>query len=449
MYKQLVYGFVGLFFLMMFGCQTKVETTDSSALIKGHDFNQTTIHMIGMWQNRESKKNLVNSAIREFELQHQDVRVKVKYLEEFCHDCPNAVVNLQDSILDMIVNKRFEYDVLSITARSYQGIAEKLNDPYWGKKYLVNFEEFDWFKESHIPQVFDVAQYRDDFGGILAGPLIEGRNYGMWYNAETAQKLGIDIKNTGMTFNDFLGYCQRVHEYNQTATNPITFMSARKVNEQIGDIFNQLVLSEVGELNGGLPDRQKALAAMKKGLKAIEQLAAYNAINTAIDTDADYIHSLNGTVLFTIQPSSWYNQCESEDKAKAMQLIPAEMPAFGNAASYYRGSFQSVWAVFKDSPQSHEAIELMKYVCSVDVAERWLSTTYNPTGVKVRLKASDFGQNDIEKFNSHIEQKYGDRLVNYDLGMLLFGKKLRLMPTPVLNGSMSADEFFRKNVANF
>jgi ABC-type glycerol-3-phosphate transport system substrate-binding protein len=435
--------------ILLVGCKNNTPNAQHETTIGKQSVDQSTINWIGMWQNRESKKKLVNSAIREFELQHQDVNVRIKYIEEFCDKCDNPSAAVQDSIVQTILNNQFKWDIITLTARAYAGIANVLNDPEWGKKYLVDFGESDWFKERHIDQAFEVAQYRDDFGGIFAGPLIEGRYYGLWYNAETAKKLGIDIKNTGMTYRDFLGYCQRVNEYNQTASEKITFMSARKINDQIGDIFNSLVLSEVGPLNNGLPDKQVARAAIRKALKAIEALSEFNAINASINTDADFIHSLDGAVLFTVQPSSWYNQCETEDKVKALNLVPAELPVFENSPQYYRGSFQSVWAVFKNSPHSKEAVELMKYISSVDVAERWLSTTYNPTGLKVRLNASDFGQNDIEKFNSYIEKKYGSRLMNYDLGVLLFGKSMRLLPTPVLDGSMTADEFYRKNVAQY
>lgn len=447
---RILCGFLYFTGILFIGCKNQIKEINTGNYLGSTSLKQTTINWIGTWQNRESKKRLVNSVIREFEIQHQDLNFFIKYQEEFCGGCKDARVIIQDTIIRMINQNRYPWDIIPLTAKYYADIARILNDDEWGKKYLVNFEEFDWFKNSHIKQVFEVSQYRDDMGGIFTGPLIEGRNYGLWYNTETAKKLGIQIKNFGMTFDDFLGYCKAVQKYNQNTKEKITFMSSNKINEQITDILGSLILSELSEFKSQLPPRNIALAAIKKSLLAIEELSKFNAIEKSVVADKDFIYNLNGTVLFTVQASSWYNQCESEDAQKALLLVPAELPVFKNSARFYRGSFQSVWAVFKNAPHRDQAIELMKYICSNDVAERWLSTTYNPTGLKVKLNSSDFGQNEIEKFNTYIENKYGENLINFDLGKLLFNKKTDKTlwdPAKVFQGEMTASECYKKLVS--
>ncbi len=448
MKKELLYFFIATISLGFFlvSCHNKEQNTNSSHINSNISFKQTPIQWIGIWSNRESKKNLVSSATSEYEFKHQNIKVNIKYQEEVCGGCKDPRPVIQDSIIQMIKSGNYNWDIIPLTQKYYKEIARILDDPDWSKKYLVNFEDFDWFKKRHISKIFKVAQYKDDFGGIFAGPLIEGRNYGLWYNTELAKKLGITIKPTGMTYDDFLGYCKVVNEYNQNTEEQITFLPDRKLSQQVEILFNQLVLSELTLNENQLPDKKVALQAIRKGLDALEELSQYNAVNPKLHVDKNFVYNLDEKVLFSIKPSSWYNQCESEDKEKAKNLIPVEVPVFNKSAQYYPGSYQSVWAVFKKAPHRDEAIDLLKYISSNDVAERWLSTTYNPTGLKVKLKASDFGTNDIEKFNNYMEKKYGDNLKNFDLEVLLFGKEMNIEPYKVLEGINSAEEYYSKYI---
>jgi ABC-type glycerol-3-phosphate transport system substrate-binding protein len=445
--QKLSHLFLLALLLLLFCCSGNKQNNAIITSLDSVHQNQTQIKWICNWQNRESKRNLITSTVKEFEIQHQDVAVLIKYQEEFCGGCKNVGTLIQDTIVSMIQSGKYNWDIIPLTANGYKNIADKLDDKNWGQKYLVNFEDYPWFKESHISQVFEVPEYREDFGGIYAGPMIEGRYYGLWYNAESAKKIGISIKNIGMTFDDMLGYCQKVNEYNKTAkdSDKITFFSAYKAKDQVNDILNNLILSQFSDLNS-VPDKKTSLAAVYKSLKAIEELSKNSAINNSVKANVDFISSIQGKVLFTIQVSSWYNQCESEDKVKTLNLIPAQMPVFEKPGPIYHGSFQSVWAVFKNAPHKDQAVELMKYFCTNDVAERWLSTTYNPTGLKVKMKSSDFGQNDIEKFNYSIEHTYGENIKNFDIVKLLFGKenKEKFDATQILDGSVSADEFYKK-----
>ncbi len=338
-------------------------------------------------------------------------------------------------------------DILRLKNRTevYKNIAKKLGDTEWGAKYLVDFNQYDWYHESHIEHVFHVSSIRDGYGGIYAGPLISGRNYALWYNEKTAEKLGIEIKQTGMTLDDFMGYCKAVYDYNQTAVEKITFMPDHKLNSQVTDIFNNLVLSELGSLDNILNQPQRVKEAIKKSLKAFEDLSNYNPVNTDVNVNKDFVYILNGQILFEEKPSSWYNQCETEDAEKALNLVPVEMPVFNNQSpSLYPGTFQSVWAVFKNAPHKEEAVELMRYFSTNDVAERWLSLTYNPTGLKVKLKSSDFGQNKIETFNTYIEKKYGENLRMFELGEVLYANKdIKIEPLSVFQGKMTADQFYK------
>ncbi len=434
-----------VFFVTLFliSCVHHDENKGAKKLVR-KEIDQTSVNWIGSWKNRKSKKDLVNSVVREYEVNNQGVVVNVKYDEDFASENIKKSKAIQDTIVSMIRKKEYPWDIIPLTKGAYRTIAEVLEDPEWGKKYLVNFENYDWFRENHINKVYKVEDYKNAYGGIFAGPLIEGRSYALWYNAETAKKIGISIKQTEMTFDDLIAYCKATLEYNKTATKPISFLPSRKLNSQVTDMFDILVLSELGSLNNQLPPHKDACQAIYKGLKLLEEISKYQPVHPDVKMKKDFVDILDGNVLFEQKPSSWYNQCESVDEQKATNLIPTEMPVINSRVEYYHGDFQSVWAVFKDAPNKDEAIELMKFFTTNDVAERWLSSTYNPTGLKVKLRASDFGQNDIEKYNDYIEKKYGDNITSFNLGTLLFGKEIKVEPMKVLLGEITADDYYKR-----
>src|ERR1035437_3757587 len=152
---------------------------------------QVQINWIANWLARESKKKLVLDAAKEFEFLNQDVKINIKFQEQVCNNCPNTLSAMQDSIAQMIRLKHYNWDIITLTQKNYVEVGKLLSDQEWGKKYLVNFEAFDWFRASQKPIVFEVKQYREDLGGIFAGPLIEGRYFSLWYNSQTAKKIGL------------------------------------------------------------------------------------------------------------------------------------------------------------------------------------------------------------------------------------------------------------------
>ncbi len=413
-------------------------------MIIEHDFDQTPINWVGLWEKRVGKRDLMKSVIRQFEIENQHLRVNFKFKEELDREFDGYKYVIEDSLISMIKSGNYAWDIFPITRNTYKNIAKKLNDPDWGAKYLVDFDQYEWYHQSHIDHVFHVSSIREGYGGIYAGPLISGRNYALWYNEETAKKIGIEIKQTGMTMDDFIGYCKAVYEYNQSSTDKITFMPDYKLNSQVTDIFNNLVLSEIGS-QYNVSNKDKVNKAIQKSLAAFEELSKYNPINAEVNIDKDFVYILNGQILFEEKPSSWFNQCETEDAQKSVHLIPAELPIFEQSPFLYPGTYQSVWAVFKAAPHKEEAVELMRYFSTNDVAERWLSTTFNPTGLKVKLKSSDFGQNKIETFNTYIEKKYGENLRMFDLGELLYGNsKVTIEPEAVFRGKTKADKFYQQ-----
>lgn len=449
MRRWIIIAAISLFMVsLLVECEHDESDEGNVELALNEDFQQTPINCIAQWRKRKSKSDLVKSAVREFEVQHQNVYVNLKFKEAMIEEAESNKLVVEDSVVSMIKSGNYAWDIIVLTRNTYKVVANQLDDPLWGEKYLVNFEDYDWFRENHISNVFKIDQYRNDYGGILAGPLIAGEYYGLWYNEETARKIGITVKKMGMTFDDLLNYCKKVYTYNQEASEKISFLPVYKLNSQVTYIFNSLVLSELGELGDEKPDGELVKSAIKKGLEALEQLSKYYPVNPDVVTDHELKQSLNGQLLFALKPSYWYNKCETTDPQESLNLVPAELPVFQGSASVYPGTFQSSWGVFKNSPHRDAAVELIKFFTSNDVAERWLNTTYNPTGLRVKLKASDFGLNDIEKFNNYIEQKYGENIYLFDLGELIFHKQGIVMePQKVLTGELSSSEYYESIIS--
>jgi ABC-type glycerol-3-phosphate transport system substrate-binding protein len=446
--NKLIFYLLICLFVLSWSCtshQDSKTTTTSIDTSISTSLKQTPINWIANWRNRESKKNLLLGAAKEFNLLNQDLHINIKFQEEFCNNCNDARETIQDTIINMIHSGKVSWDIIVLTQKYYTEIGRLINDPEWGKKYLVNFEDFEWFRNSHNPMIFQLPQYREDFGGIIAGPLIEGRYFSLWYNKKVAEKIGIQIKPIGMTFDDFKGYIQKAYEYNKSNKDKVTVFIDDIAPTPMNELLAPLVLSELGDLETANVSSEKKQAALKKALKAFEELAPYkpyeNVANVKYDKENDPI--LEGKVLFYFFPSSIINQWEDDSKVNSLNMLPAEFPVFEKPGHFYHGSYQSVWAVFKNAPHREEAIRFMQYMCSNDIAERWISSTKNPTAIKVKIDASDLGQDEIEKFSRNLEKKYGNKIKNYNLTKILFNKEEPLIDgIDVLKGKITANEYY-------
>jgi ABC-type glycerol-3-phosphate transport system substrate-binding protein len=55
-----------------------------------------------------------------------------------------------------------------------------------------------------------------NWNGMIPGPYLEGQYWALWFNKKVAEKVGIEIKQFGMTFDDFAGYLKAIYQYNQS-----------------------------------------------------------------------------------------------------------------------------------------------------------------------------------------------------------------------------------------
>jgi hypothetical protein len=436
----------GLVFLGLLGCKQDVTVTEVEVSGKQPGYT-ATLNWMGHWKARWGKEQMVKQMTREFELQHQYVKVNMQFPQDIFKS-DSYTGRLADSAVKMIQTNKYTWDIIFLDVANYNNIARKLNDPQWGKKYLVNFEEFDWFKESHKSFVFENPQYRNFTGGQIIGPIIEGIYTALWYNKKVADKMGLSIKSEDMIFDDFKGYIKAGYEYNKTAAKKVTLIST-EIQNNLPALFTNLIISELGAIDTVNIDLAKSKTALLKGLKAFEELSAYKPLEQVHGKET--ITLVDEKSLFTVFQTYAYNRWAKIDPSKSINLIPVELPGLSKPTTVYPGTYQSVWGVFKNSPNVENAIKAMQFICTNDVAEQWLSLTKNPTGLKSRLNSADLAQSNIERFITTLDKKYGKNIQNENLGKILFGRKNQGVPIPldaVLKGEISAEQCYNNIIRN-
>jgi ABC-type glycerol-3-phosphate transport system substrate-binding protein len=438
---------MSVIFVLLSDCSSdnteKKSETNSTVTV-----NKIPIKWMSTWTFRKGKRKLVESSAREFEILNQDINIHLWFNQEIWPKATNTEQPLQHT-LEMIRSGKYDWDICNIDKYIYTNVTAELKDPKWTKKYLVDFSEFDWFRNSHESTVIEDPAFREGWGGIIPGPIIEGYYHAFWYNKKLADKIGLKIKPMGMTFNDLKEYLQKAYEYNKTAKDKIILLSETSPSKIKTDLLDCLIMSALGEVDTSRLDLTRNLKALKRALDSMEELSKFKPLEIPVTIDPKVDPVLDGKALFGIFPSTIYNIWEAVDKEKLKDVVPIELPIFENPPMFYMGSYQSVWAVFKDSPHKDEAIRVIKFMCTNDIAERWISLTKNPTALKVRINASKFNQDEIDRFNTNIESKYKGKLSIYKVSKILFGYRrssIVLDGLPILRGKISADEYYNSIV---
>jgi len=238
-----------LLILFLIGCFDNDEQT----VQKRNDFKGTTsqtekrLNWIGHWLGEHNRETLVREIKSDFELMNPDIDVNLKF--------PSQIMGLRSKheeaklIVNMIKTGNIEWDIIWLDVKSYQYVAEELNDPGWAEKHLVNFEEVPGFKETQKSFIINDPVYKYQTGGIIVGPYIEGYFNVIYYNKNLAEKMGIDIKLDGMTFDDLLGYVKHVYGYNQEHNTNIAAFYESKDWTTLEMLFQNLVKSELKDFD--------------------------------------------------------------------------------------------------------------------------------------------------------------------------------------------------------
>lgn len=411
---------------------------------KGH-----TINWMGHWYKADKRYDLVLEIKRVFSFRNQDTRVNLQFPEQIVGTNDKVVV--ARLIVEMIKQKRFDWDIVWMDNHIYQFVAEELNDPYWGRQHLVNFEEIPGFVQSQKPFIIEDPAYRNQTGGILVGPYIEGYYYALYYNRDLAAKIGIQPKPFGMTFEDLLDYVKTAAHYNQNAEDKIPVFFDAYDLPSMEALFQNLVKSWIDDYTATTTDKssQKKLEAMVKGLQAFEELGKYRPLIPSYASNAWFLTRdvpLNDKVLFYISGTWMYSRWRDIDVVKSAKMVPTELPVF-RPVNYCLGGVIPTWAVMKDSPRREAAVRLVMSMSTPRVAERWVQYTKTPTGVAGDFSKATMGSDVYEVYQRTMSEKYGRRVQYSFNAAYLLGENNSLLQREIvdalwklLEGQMTADQ---------
>jgi ABC-type glycerol-3-phosphate transport system substrate-binding protein len=446
--------------VILFGCTgSKSKNQDTTNQLGNTTLktqnNKAVLNVIGHWMKEGKKGNLVREWANEFEFLNQEYAINLVFPEQLYWD-PNDRAYCEAKFLKNVLKADTQkWDILRING-DYLNIAEIMKDPEWPKKYLVDFSEIPEFKKYTLPGLLSDS-IKHFWRGIIPGPFLEGFNWSVWFNKELAKEIGINVKQYGMTAEDFIGYVKAIDSYN------------KKNNKHIYPIFHcnswstiyalglQLYISEAGYSNDDSYTERK-LEAWHKTLKFFEEIAKANAYNydwKKFSWDESWDYPLTKKCFFYINASWMYAIWEKVDINLVQNMIPAELPTF-KTPNIYMGGYQVTWAVPKNAPHREEAIKYLLFLNKPDYAEKWARYTKCPTGILGSVSSSALGMDHFEEFNYYIEKKYGLRKFNFiDDAEPILGnsrKKIKIFMPEVAFGQMTADEAMaeiRKELKNF
>ena len=445
-----------LLLILSSGCINEEKPT----IEKRTDVNATSslgpdkeVNWMGHWISEYGRETLVQEVAQDFELINPDIDVNLKYPPQIMgYRSPEETGKF---IADMIKTGNIDWDVVWLNHFIYQYTAEQLDDPNWGEKHLVNFEDVEGFKQTQKSFIIDDPIYREQTGGILVGPYVEGYYMAIYYNKDVAEKMGIEIKQYDMTFEDLLGYVKAVDEYNNKHNTNIAafYESANWITMKI--LFQNLFKSELENFSNAKEEAgsDEKNRAVLKTFQAFEQLGKYNPL---IDSYKDNIFYqsrhlvLNDECLFFVNGIWMYGHWRGIDEEKTKKMIPCELPVF-QETDYYLGGYIPTWAVMKDAPNREEGIRLLMFWSTPLVAEKWVRYAKAPTGLVGHLSTSDQADDVFEQFQAAITDRYGGN-VHYSANSgYIFGEENRLLQDDLnekiirlLDGEITAEQAYEE-----
>ena len=244
--------------------------------------------------------------------------------------------------------------------------------------------------------------------------LIEGFLYVVWYNQAVADRLGITIREEGMTYEDLLGYVKRVQAYNQDAEAPIAAFLDLYYSGANMHLFYSLLLSL---LPGGDPvtaGDDEVRTAAEQVLSLMEELGRCNPMGgyEPFSTWGEAAQvMMDDRALFFSDATWYYNKFEQFDADGMSKLRLAQMPAVGTEQNLI-GGYMTTWAVFKDAPGRDAGIQLLQYWSQPAIADRWVRYTKCPTGLRGNLYDPSYGNDVIADYLRRMCAKYENRMVN-------------------------------------
>lgn len=440
--------FILVSFILLIVLVASCIHSDSKALSGGLKINKsenvTQVNMVGHWLGEGKREKLVREFVNEFEFVNQDIKINMKFPEDLYKDDNGEF----EFIINEVTKPVSDFDIIRLKS-DYPVIARMMNNENWGAIYLVDFAEVPGFIEKHL-STLNMAAIKRRTGNICVGPCLEGNYETLYANLSIAKRIGITVKQYGMTYDDLLNYLKVLDDYNKTHKTSVMaiFECADNSWQTSEPIFKRLFFSLLDgykEINN-VSYSDKKMHALEQTFKAYETLSKYNPLRDNkdrmnIDWARDNDYPLKDSCLFFVNGSYMYNIWDIKDHEALTKILPCELPVFKSSDTYI-GDFSPNWCVPLNSPHRKEAIKILMYLCEPSMAEKWVRYTKCPSGIKGNLAENAFGVDAFEDFQFTINQKYGAKMIAKDDYKILMGEKndIPLHSTLVLGGLVSAEE---------
>lgn len=411
----------------------------------------STVNWIGHWKGEDRREDWVRNVAQEFVRNNPDVRVNLSFAQDIVGEKNKR--KSAEHVADMILQGRCDWDVIWLDDFIYSFVAGILKDPLWGRKHLVDFEQVPGFKETHKSFIFQNPAYRNQTGGMIVGPYVEGYLYVLWYNQKLADLLGVKVKEDGMTFDDFLSYVVRVREYNKA--NQTSYAAIFESNDWImcQNIFQSLLKSEFANIADANAESRSAakLAALRKTLEAFQELGTHRPLIRAHDTRVWFEtrgEVLDDKALFYPHGTWMFSHWAGLDHARMGKMLPALLPTF-RPVNHSLGGFLPTWAVLRNAPNRDVGIRLLLSMCQVRFAEMWVEYTKSPTAILGDPAWKGDSNDPNDRIRSLATSRFGERLQFSSNPAYFLGKENALLEGVVnstllklLDGRIQANDAF-------
>lgn len=418
----------------------------------------TQLNWMGHWKGEDKRELLVHEIRKQYEFLHPETTVNLRFDVDIEGEGDYYKMKVAHKIVEMITTGRIEWDVVFCDLPVYNHVADLLGDPLWGRKHLVDFSTVPGFIESQKDFIVNTPYYKERMGGIFAGPYIEGIVFCLWYTRQAADKVGITVKERGMTVEEFLGYARALAAYNREHGTSIPFLHLSSFN-RIEALFEYIFKSQFSDPQLVIEehyDARKAEAFLAT-LKIFEELSRYQPIVNADWRTLDWQECerdfLVGDSLFLPGGTYMYSHFRGVSPEHHENGIPVEQP-YVRQPNGLVGHFVNAFAVMKASPSREAAIELSMMWAEPEVAEKWVEYTRNPTGIRGNLQQPVFGslEGDVYgRFLLDMEKQYSTLpMRNFRSPTYAFGKdvpigeeEFRNSLMLILEGKLKAEEYYR------
>jgi len=418
------------------------------------------LNWIGHWKGEDKREDLVNEVKKEFEFLHPEVQLNFLYNREIDAQGDNYKWKNAYTIVEMIQTGNIKWDVIFLDVFVYDHVAELLNDPFWGSKHLVNFSNVPGFLQTQKDFLVEDPFYRNKMGGIFTGPFIEGFFYCFWYNIDVAEKVGINILERKMKIDDLLIFAKQLSEYNQKNNTSIPLIRMSTWN-RLDSLFEHLFKSQFDDPKFAIDQsfNTRKEKAFRDTLLFFEQLSQFQPILNNDRKTLGWAEWKQGFLenkgLFAAGGTFFYSHFKATGSENYNKVRPAEYPVVKKTNGLV-GIYTPVFAVMKNSPNKKAALDLLLLWSEPKIAEKWVTYTRNPTGIKgsmndpalrtlMELKEDIYG-----KFLEDMMEQYSELpMRHFQQPLYVFGKKNPVSSSEfrenlalILEGKKTAEEYY-------